>query len=50
MTGGLRAGLVARDDPPEPRYARVERPEPEVVEPAPRPRRVPKWIRRLFGL
>jgi penicillin-binding protein 1A len=50
MTGGLKAGLVARDDPPEPRYDRIERPEPEVVEPAPRPRRVPKWIRRLFGL
>jgi penicillin-binding protein 1A len=50
MTGGLKAGLVARDGPPEPRYDRVERPEPEVVEPAPRPRRVPKWIRRIFGL
>jgi penicillin-binding protein 1A len=50
MTGGLKAGLVARDDPPEPRYDPIERPEPEVVEPAPRPRRVPKWIRRLFGL
>jgi penicillin-binding protein 1A len=50
MTGGLKAGLVARDGPPEPRYDRIERPEPEVVEPAPRPRRVPKWIRRLFGL
>jgi penicillin-binding protein 1A len=50
MTAGLKAGLVARDGPPEPRYARVERAEPEVVEPAPRPRRVPKWIRRLFGL
>ncbi|KRA74937.1 penicillin-binding protein [Caulobacter sp. Root656] len=50
MTGGLKAGLVARDGPPEPRYDRVERSEPEVVEPAPRPRRVPKWIRRIFGL
>ena len=50
MTGGLKAGLVARDGPPEPRYDRVERPEPEIVEPAPRPRRVPKWIRRIFGL
>ncbi|MDR6533478.1 penicillin-binding protein 1A [Caulobacter rhizosphaerae] len=50
MTGGLKAGLVARDGPPEPRYDRVKRLEPEVVEPAPRPRRVPKWIRRIFGL
>ncbi|CAN7503327.1 transglycosylase domain-containing protein [Caulobacter sp. LjRoot300] len=50
MTGGLKAGLVARDGPPEPRHDRVERAEPKVVEPVPRPRRVPKWLRRLFGL
>jgi penicillin-binding protein 1A len=46
MTAGLKAGLVARDGPPEPRYA----PAPEVVEEATRPKRVPKWIRRIFGL
>jgi penicillin-binding protein 1A len=46
MTAGLKAGLVARDGPPEPRYA----PAPEVVEEAARPKRVPKWIRRIFGL
>ncbi len=47
MTAGLKAGLVARDGPPEPRYQRVE---PEAVEDAPRPKRVPKWLRRIFGL
>ncbi|WP_165188239.1 transglycosylase domain-containing protein [Caulobacter soli] len=46
MTAGLKAGLVARDGPPEPRYA----PRPETVEDAPRPKRVPKWLRRIFGL
>jgi penicillin-binding protein 1A len=50
MTGGLKAGLVARDGPPEPRYERLPRAEPEVIEETPRPRRVPKWLRRLFGL
>jgi penicillin-binding protein 1A len=47
MTAGLKAGLVARDAPPEPRY---ERSVPEVVETEPRPKRVPKWLRRIFGL
>jgi membrane peptidoglycan carboxypeptidase len=45
MTGGLKAGLVARDGPPEPRY---ERYAPEVIEDAPRPKRVPKWLRRIL--
>ncbi|MBO9560716.1 MAG: transglycosylase domain-containing protein [Caulobacter sp.] len=47
MAAGLKAGLVARDAPPEPRYRPVE---PEAVEEAPRPRHVPKWLRRIFGL
>uniref|UniRef100_B0T2K9 Penicillin-binding protein, 1A family n=1 Tax=Caulobacter sp. (strain K31) TaxID=366602 RepID=B0T2K9_CAUSK len=46
MTGGLKAGLVARDRPPEPRYA----PEPEEEREVERPRHVPKWLRRIFGL
>ena len=47
MTAGLKAGLVARDAPAEPRYA----PDgPEAVEEAPRPKHVPKWLRRIFGL
>jgi penicillin-binding protein 1A len=47
MTAGLKAGLVARDGPAEPRYQRYA---PEVIEDAPRPKRVPKWIRRILGL
>jgi penicillin-binding protein 1A len=47
MTAGLKAGLVARDAPPEPRYQRLP---PEEIEAAPRPKRVPKWLRRIFGL
>ncbi|WP_029916707.1 transglycosylase domain-containing protein [Caulobacter sp. UNC358MFTsu5.1] len=47
MTAGLKAGLVARDAPPEPRYRQVE---PDEVEEAPRPKHVPKWLRRIFGL
>jgi penicillin-binding protein 1A len=50
MTAGLKAGLVARDAPPEPRYQRHDRYEPEAVEEAPRPKRVPKWLRRILGL
>jgi penicillin-binding protein 1A len=46
MTAGLKAGLVARDAPPEPRYA----PEPEVEHEVEHPRHVPKWLRRIFGL
>ena len=46
MIGGLKAGLVARDRPPEPRYA----PEPEEEREVDRPRHVPKWLRRIFGL
>jgi penicillin-binding protein 1A len=46
MTSGLKAGLVARDSAPEPRFA----PEAERVEDAPRPKHVPKWLRRIFGL
>jgi penicillin-binding protein 1A len=46
MTSGLKAGLVARDSAPEPRFA----PEREDVEDAPRPKHVPKWLRRIFGL
>jgi penicillin-binding protein 1A len=49
MSEGLKAGLVARDGPPEPRYRRAE-PEPEVIDDAPRPHHVPKWLRRIFGL
>jgi penicillin-binding protein 1A len=47
MTAGLKAGLVARDGPPEPRY---QRGEPDVIEEAPRQKHVPKWLRRIFGL
>jgi penicillin-binding protein 1A len=47
MTAGLKAGLVARDGPPEPRYERIA---PEIVETQPRPKRVPKWLRRILGL
>lgn len=47
MTAGLKAGLVARDGPPERRY---EQGEPEVIEEAPRQKHVPKWLRRIFGL
>ena len=47
MTAGLKAGLVARDGPPEPRYQPVE---PDVFEEDPQLRRVPKWMRRIFGL
>jgi len=47
MTAGLKAGLVARDAPPEPRYRQVE---PDEIEEAPRPKHVPKWLRRIFGL
>ena len=46
MTSGLKAGLVARDSAPEPRFA----PASEGSEEAPRPKRVPKWLRRIFGL
>ena len=46
MAGGLKAGLVARDRPPEPRYAPAPAEEREVDH----PRRVPKWLRRIFGL
>jgi len=46
MTSGLKAGLVARDSAPEPRFA----PAPERSENAPRPKRAPKWLRRIFGL
>jgi penicillin-binding protein 1A len=47
MTAGLKAGLVARDGPAEPRYQRYA---PEVIEDAPRPKRMPKWIRRILSL
>lgn len=50
MTGGLKAGLIARDSPPVPRVTPREAVEEEVEEPRPRPKRVPKWLRRLFGL
>jgi len=50
MTAGLKAGLVARDAPPEPRYQRFERDEASEVEEEPRPKRVPKWLRRILGL
>ncbi|CAN5399797.1 hypothetical protein BH10PSE3_BH10PSE3_12450 [soil metagenome] len=46
MTSGLKAGLVARDSAPEPRFA----PSPGDIEDAPHPKRVPKWLRRIFGL
>ena len=46
MAGGLKAGLVARDRPPEPRYAPPPAEEREVE----RSRHVPKWLRRIFGL
>jgi penicillin-binding protein 1A len=45
MVGGLKAGLVARDSAPERRFDVA--PEEREVE---RPRHVPKWLRRIFGL
>jgi penicillin-binding protein 1A len=51
MTSGLKAGLIARDSPPVPRVSRGEPgDEEEAVEAEPRPHRVPKWLRRIFGL
>jgi penicillin-binding protein 1A len=51
MTGGLKAGLIARDSPPVARVtSRAAVEEEEADEPTPRPKRVPKWLRRLFGL
>lgn len=45
MAGGLKAGLVARDGPPEARYRDVEPEAEEEVR-----RNVPKWLRKLLGL
>jgi len=51
MASGLKAGLIARDRPPEPRTQRPPPGEPEFEQPEPRrENRVPKWLRRLFGL
>ncbi|MGR4864411.1 transglycosylase domain-containing protein [Caulobacter sp. LARHSG274] len=51
MASGLKAGLIARDRPPEPRVLRPPPGEPEFEPPAPRREsHVPKWLRRLFGL
>jgi penicillin-binding protein 1A len=47
MTGGLKAGLIARDRPPEPRF----QPQPERDEEVEVVRKVvPKWLRRILGL
>jgi penicillin-binding protein 1A len=50
MASGLQAGLIARDRPPTPRLQRAPA-EPEFEQDEPRREsRVPKWLRRLFGL
>ncbi|WP_425999408.1 transglycosylase domain-containing protein [Caulobacter sp. DWR1-3-2b1] len=46
MTGGLKAGLIAKDRAPVSRFE----PEPERGEEFEVERRVPKWIRRMLGL
>jgi penicillin-binding protein 1A len=46
MTRGLKAGLVARDSAPVSRA----QPEPGEDRAPDRPRHVPKWLRRIFGL
>jgi penicillin-binding protein 1A len=48
MTGGLKAGMIARDSAPVSRATRDE--AFEAVEPQRRQKRAPKWLRRLFGL
>jgi penicillin-binding protein 1A len=52
MAGGLKAGLIARDGPPVSRIQRGPPRDQEEVEAPPEPRRhrVPKWLRRIFGL
>jgi penicillin-binding protein 1A len=47
MTGGLKAGLIARDRAPEPRF----QPQPAQDEEFEVERKVvPKWLRRILGL
>jgi penicillin-binding protein 1A len=53
MASGLKAGLIARDGPPVPRVVRGasrEEDQGQAIEAPPRPHRVPKWLRRIFGL
>ena len=52
MTSGLKAGLIARDDPPVPRIQRAPPgdEDEEEIETEPHPSRVPKWLRRILGL
>jgi len=49
MASGLKAGLIARDSAPVSRITRDEAFEDE-GDAEPRPKRVPKWLRRIFGL
>jgi len=49
MAGGLKAGLIARDSAPVSRITRDEAFEDE-GDVEPRPKRVPKWLRRILGL
>jgi penicillin-binding protein 1A len=46
MTSGLKAGLVTRDSAPVSRLQSEPAADPD----ADRPRHVPKWLRRIFGL
>lgn len=47
MTDGLKAGLVARDRPPAPRFEPAPEREEEEFEVR---RKVPKWLRKILGL
>ncbi|HQR88925.1 MAG: penicillin-binding protein [Caulobacter sp. 32-67-35] len=48
MTGGLKAGLIAKDRAPRPRFE--PGPEREAEEEFDPERRVPRWLRRILGL
>lgn len=48
MTGGLKAGLIAKDRAPRPRFE--PGPEREAEEESDPERRVPRWLRRILGL